>query len=80
MFTSADAEAGQAATRSAASTATATTEVGPFAGALLRVERLREHARSIFEHHLNLLSIDYSHDVSVTKFPVPNQVTQAEGL
>src|SRR4051812_20589656 len=40
----------------------------------LRFQRLRQHARSIFEHHLYLLSIDYPHDVSVTKFPVPNEL------
>src|SRR5262249_41717932 len=46
----------------------------------LRFQRLRQHARSIFEHHLYLLSINDSHDVSVTKLPVPNEVVEAEGL
>src|SRR6266699_162661 len=39
----------------------ATKPVGPAEGKL-RVERLRERARSIFEHHLYLLSVDYPHD------------------
>src|SRR5258708_6355375 len=53
--------------------------VGP-AERKLRVERLRERARSIFEHHLYLLSVDYPYDVSVTKLPVPNQIAGVEGL
>ncbi len=47
---------------------------------LLLIQRLREHARSILEHHLDLLPIDNPNDVSVTKFPVPNEIAVTEGL
>src|SRR5258708_36181164 len=43
-------------------------------------EGLRQHARSILEHHLDLLSIDDADDVPVAKFHVPDQVADGEGL
>src|SRR5262249_44156280 len=52
----------------------------PNANGVSGLERLRQRARSIFEHHLHLLSIDYAYDVPVSKFSVSNQLAGVEGL
>src|SRR5204863_1545461 len=77
----ASAARGQDRAMSTAASASSAPRDGPLSGSVsLRVQRLREHARSILEHHLNLLAIDHPHDVSVTKLAVPNQLAENEGL
>ena len=46
---------------------------------VLRLQGLRQRARSIFEHHLHLLSIDYAgNNVAVAELAVTNQIARRE--